>query len=214
MRKLIISTIVVLSMFGTSLYGQKNRVRDFDYFPKNEFYLQYGAPTVLELTTLLGKPAISNNVEGKADNHTFTGVGGLGYNYSIDELISLGFYTGVSSSSADVIALNSTDPTIPNNVALYNSKVTAYTFMLSAGWNYFQIGALSLSSGLYLGLSYRDETISSKYSGDFVRNEKDVFKFAYHLSAIKARYGETIGAFAEIGFGFRGLLNIGLSIEL
>ena len=42
----------------------------------------------------------------------------------------------------------------------------------------------------------------------------DRAEVSYHLTAIKVRYGETIGVFAELGFGFRGLVNVGLSIKI
>ena len=42
----------------------------------------------------------------------------------------------------------------------------------------------------------------------------DRLHFSYHITAIKFRYGDMLGGFAELGFGYRGLVNLGLSIKI
>lgn len=219
MRKIFTSAllfIILSSTFCIESYAQKWRTKDSEYFPRNEIYVQYGTPTVIELATTISNPTISKDKEADTKNHLFSGVAGLGYNFSITPALSVGIYGGYGYSSADIYArdVNSED----KFKAMYNSSISNFSGQLSGHWTYFQSGSLECSSGVYLGISYLDESLTPL--GSFDPNEprfpkeKDIFKLAYHLTAVKLRYGEIIGGFVELGFGYRGLVNVGLSIKI
>lgn len=204
MRKVILFSILAALLCSTSVYGQKNRVRDADYFPRHEIYVQYGTPTVLELVTTLKAP---ETFEQDTRHHVFTGVAGLGYGFSLNEMISVGIYAGASYSRADIC-----DVTNGKEDVLYTKGVMSYVGQLSAAWTFYNEGSIQLSSGVYLGVAYWDEDYSN--GSIAYPHASDQFKVAYHLTACKFRYGDTFGVFAELGFGFRGLVNAGLSIQL
>jgi hypothetical protein len=205
MRKLLLSILIIFisSTFG---YSKNNKTRDFEYFPRNEIYVQYGTPTILELVT-----TINQKDRGTTSNQKFSGVGAAGYNFSISDKFAVGIYGGVSYTSADIApSIGGVSTSTP----LFKSSVMSYVGMLSASWTYFNQNAMTLSSSLYLGVNYRDETISLISSDYKAPIQEDLFRFAYHITAIKFRYGEAIGGFAELGFGYRGIVNVGLSILL
>lgn len=209
MRKILFLSFIAAILFSTPSYGQRNRVRDADYFPRSEIYIQYGTPTILELVTMLKAPSF---FEQDTRNHIFSGVGGLGYNFSIDDRFAVGIYAGASYSKADIC-----DITDEKNVKpLYGKGVMSYVGQLYAGWTFYNEGPIQLSSGVYLGVAYWDEdyTIYEEKGSEKYPHASDQFKVAYHLTACKFRYGDTFGFFAEVGFGFRGLVNAGLSIQL
>ncbi len=215
MRRLfLISTILMMST-SFCMSGQSKHKRDADFFPRSEIYLQYGAPTVMELATTLKNTykSASSQSAGKSDNHKFTGVASLGYNYSITEQFAIGIYGGVSYASADIYITRFEDQEIDPTL-LYRSGIISYTGQIMAAWTYFQRGAMECSSAVYLGVSYWDESITTYNKKYTIPTASDKLKFAYHISAVKFRYGETIGGFVELGFGYRGLVNIGMSVKL
>ena len=73
---------------------------------------------------------------------------------------------------------------------------------------------MECSGALYLGVSYQDESIERSNEDYFIPEANDRLRFSYHITAIKFRYGETFGGLAELGFGCRGLVNVGLAIKI
>lgn len=211
MRNFIFFTVLTSLLFSNSLFAQRNRERDADYFPRNEIYIQYGTPTVLELVTTLKAPTQFGSADTK--NNIFTGVAGLGYNFFISNRFMIGIYGGASYAKADICLMND-DETISQR--LYAKGVMSYVGQLSASWIFYNEGSIQLSSGVYLGMAYWDEdiTVYDNKSSINYPHASDQFKFSYHLTACKFRWGDTFGVFAELGFGFRGLVNAGLSVQL
>lgn len=192
---------------------------DAQYFPRHEIYIQYGTPTIMELVTMLPAP---KGFEADTRGQVFTGAPGLGYNFSFSEDFSMGIFAGYSYSKADVYTLD-TAHKMPDQL-LWAIGVHSYVGQLSANWVYFEQGDLELSTGLYLGVAYWDEDITFyKDKGileglldeDYVvPHSNEYWKMSYHFTACKARYGNTFGVFGELGFGYRGLINVGLSVKL
>lgn len=215
MRKSVFITTFILTIIisCSSIFGQKNRTRDAEYFPIHEFYVQYGAPTIFELTSTLQPALVSRGAEELeiiAKDVVFSGVGGLGYNLSISELVSVGIYGGISLASANIYT-SINDKETPQ----YSSQIVSYTGQFSIHWKYYQEGALEISSGAYAGLNYIEDTVKPLVKNPTQDAPKaKPFIFAYHLTALKVRYGDMIGGFAELGFGYRGLVNVGLSVKL
>ncbi len=225
MKKIYIICIAVMSALIFSpqdAYARKfkhEKEVDAQYFPRSEIYIQYGTPTILELVTMLKAPVAFKGFDTK--NQIFTGTPGIGYNFSVKENLSIGIFAGYSYAQADGCQMDG------NSIGskIYTEKVRNYVGQLSANWQYYQEGALTLESGLYLGLAYMDRQVDPLWalSGSYPMEEEiknsipksgQQVKFAYHFTACKIRYGNTFGVFGELGFGFRGLVNVGLSVKL
>lgn len=220
-----LSALAIASAFSLILsqnsFGQRFKHQseiDVDYFPKNEIYIQYGSPTIMELVTMLPAPA-EKGFKGDTKEQVFTGTPGLGYNFSIREDLSIGIFGGWSYSKASIYT-NEDFPQYPNQ-KIYDKGVQSYVGQLSANWLYFTQGDLQISSGLYLGIAYWVEDIDIFFNNPTaglqtlsIPDSNESMRFSYHITACKVRYGDTLGVFGELGFGFRGLLNIGLSIKL
>ena len=71
---------------------------------------------------------------------------------------------------------------------------------------------MECSGALYLGASWQDESMVDVARSGIEPNDR--LHFSYHITAIKFRYGDMLGGFAELGFGYRGLVNLGLSIKI
>jgi len=218
MKKILALSIMAVAAvsFSQKVQAQKYYERDFDYFPRNEIYLQYGTPSAIEF---MGKtrnviedpdPTYSRTCESR--NHKYSGVAGLGYNFSTSPNLSFGIYGGFSWSQADFYTIAEDGKPIQEYLT-YRSQIKNWTVMASANFAWWQEGSMELSSGLYLGACFIDESLSENKYPKWDK-EDDRVMFAYHVTAAKFRIGETWGFMAELGFGYRGILNIGLSVRL
>jgi len=206
-------TATLLSSYDAS--AQRYRERDADYFPRHEMYIQYGTPTLIEFVTMKDTRITDNdpvlNRECESRNHKFTGVAGIGYNFSTTDRLSFGAYLGYSWTQADIYATKLLGA--PVNELQYTSSMSNWCITAASSLTWWQQGSMELSSGVYLGVDIMNESLSDVKRQGIDKADNRV-KFAYHLTAAKFRWGETVGGFAELGFGYRGILNVGLSVKL
>lgn len=207
---LMVAAAVLLS--NTVSAKGRDRELDAQYFPRHEIYIQYGSPTILELVTMLKAPTSFENYE--TANQIFTGTPGFGYNFFLREDLSIGIFGGYSFAQSDICVVKDGEV----GKAIYSQGVKNYVGQLSANWTYFQSGPLTMESGLYLGVSYMDrditraENLKEEVASKVPKSNEQV-KAAYHITVCKLRYGNTFGVFGELGFGYRGLVNLGLSVK-
>ena len=212
----LISVIVMTVVLAQKGEAQSYKERDFDYFPRSEMYLQYGTPSAIEF---LGKtrnvisdpdPLYSRVCESR--NHKYSGVAGIGYAFSVSPVLSFGVYGGFSWSQADFYTL-AENGTPVKEFLTYTSSIKNWTVMASGSYLWWRQGVMELSSALYVGATIIDETLSNNKYPKW-DTEDDRVMLSYHVTAAKFRIGDVVGGFAELGFGYRGILNVGLSIKL
>lgn len=216
--KILLSVTVLLSVSFAS-FAQKNAVREFSYYPRNEIYIQYGTPSVIELATIVGQERHSSKtMEVDSRNHKFSGIAALGYQFSVSPRVAIGIDGGFGYGSGDLYVESEDGVKFDKPLRLCTSSIISYTAHVSGSLVYWEGGAMQCSGALYLGFCYMDESINMTQEGQAKYGDmfkpSDGFKFSYHITAIKFRYGETVGCFAELGFGYRGLVNVGLSIKI
>lgn len=210
----IIAALAVVTLIQAVSFAQKNRVRDADYFPRSEIYIQYGTPSVVELSTILQTEYRAEGYDGDARNCKFSGIAGLGYNFFITPWFAIGLDGGFGYGSADMYITDSELHPIEEPIFVYRSTVRSWSAHLSGTFVYWQRGPMECSGALYLGVTYQDETIVNPHPDYVIPGQNDRLRFSYHITAVKFRYGETVGGYAELGFGYRGLVNVGLSIKI
>lgn len=211
--KYISTLMAAVVLLSSVAYAQKNRVRDVDYFPRSEIYLQYGTPSLMSLTTIMSPNFHDEVSNGETRNHKFSGIAGVGYNFFLHPRVSVGLDFGVGYGSADMYMTDHSE-TGPAGDPRYvcRAAIMNYDCHISGSFVYWQQGAMECSGALYLGVNYMDESVVNAASDELVPN--DHMNFSFHITAVKFRYGDMIGGFAELGFGYRGLLNVGLSIKI
>ena len=200
--KHIITAAAAILLISSSAYAQKNRVRDVDYFPLIDIYLQYGTPSIIELTTLLSPSFHDELTNCETRNHKFSGIAGIGYNFFVHPRVSIGLDFGYGYSSADMY-MSEESEFGPAGEPQYVCRATIMNG---------QHGAMAGSGALDFGACWQDESRVDAVSDKIEPNDR--LHFSYHITAVKFRYGDMVGGFAELGFGYRGLLNVGLSIKI
>lgn len=85
-------------------------------------------------------------------------------------------------------------------------KYSAFTIAPETDFRYIQREKFTLYSSAAVGLTFLAEELDGS-------TEKRTYGDA-HLSLIGLRYGQKLGAFAELGFGFKGLINFGINLKL
>ena len=86
--KLRISVMILLAMMTVvDSMAQINRVRDSEYFPRSEIYLQYGTPSVVELATKLNSRFSSEGYRGDSRNQKFSGIAAVFLSLPINKRI-------------------------------------------------------------------------------------------------------------------------------
>ncbi len=211
--KHILTAAAALLLMSSAAFAQKNMVRDVDYFPRSEIYLQYGTPSLMELTTILSPNFHDEVTNGETRNHKFSGIAAIGYNFFVHPRVSIGLDFGYGYGSSDMY-ISDVDEFGPVGEPEYMCRavVMNYSCHLSGAFTYWQQGPMECSGALYLGVNYMDESIRNAVSDELEPN--DHLNFSFHITAVKFRYGDMVGGFAELGFGYRGLLNVGLSIKI
>ncbi len=214
--KQFLLTATLLMFVSSICYGQIDRVRDSEYYPRNEIYIQYGTPSVTELSTMLSEEYRSIGFSGDSRNHKFSGIPAIGYNFFISPKAAIGIDFGFGYASADIYLTGADDFPVTEPLFLYRTLVNNYAAHLSGTYIYWTSGAMECSGAVYVGVNFMDQSIVEINTKEPIPlpEAKDRVRFSYHITAIKFRYGETIGGFAELGFGYRGLVNVGLSIKI
>ena len=211
--KHILTAAAALLLMSSAAFAQKNMVRDVDYFPRSEIYLQYGTPSLMELTTILSPNFHDEVTNGETRNHKFSGIAAIGYNFFVHPRVSIGLDFGYGYGSSDMY-ISDVDEFGPAGEPEYMCRavVMNYSCHLSGAFTYWQQGPMECSGALYMGVNYMDESVRNAVSDELEPN--DHLNFSFHITAVKFRYGDMVGGFAELGFGYRGLLNVGLSIKI
>lgn len=211
--KHVLTAAAALLLISSAAFAQKNMVRDVDYFPRSEIYLQYGTPSLMELTTILSPNFHDEVTNGETRNHKFSGIAAIGYNFFIHPRVSIGLDFGYGYGSSDMY-ISDVDEFGPAGEPEFMCRavVMNYSCHLSGAFTYWQQGPMECSGALYLGVNYMDESVKNAVSDELEPN--DHLNFSFHITAVKFRYGDMVGGFAELGFGYRGLVNVGLSIKI
>ena len=211
MKRLLISALCLLFVFPAFSQTGLQEGEIYIAYLKNEIYLQYGAPSIVELTNKLGNdtyvsPQYTKKFKGAGAS--YTGIGAVGYNRYLNPYFCIGGYLGVSE--ADVKAKDTETEKI-----VYTNNVRSITGMVNFGWTYFRSGIWDISCGVSAGIAHKDESISKiDKNNQSVPQEEDRLAFAYNFTVAKVRVGGGIvGGFAELGFGYKGIANAGLSIR-
>ena len=203
MRKIIYFTGLLCFFVTTTVTAQ-----DVQGQHEIRFGFSDASPITITDALLQGlSSAFSSSTSGYTKetlNKKNRGMWGLGYRYHVSHRFSIGADVGLLSSSKD-IEFTKTDDSYT-----VHRKTTFLLFMPTGQLNYLNREKIQLYGNLGAGvLSY-----SVKENKDDGSEFNDKFTgFAFQLNPVGVRVGKQFAGFAEIGFGFKGIVNIGASVK-
>jgi len=173
----------------------------------NEISVSYG---VLSSTEVMRNGAIDIFVPvftfgfftSETTNTKVTGPLLFSWRYIPKSRWGFGILTGFIKGSYD----QTTTSVLGKSKTVFHNKYSAFTIAPEIDFRYIQKEKFTMYSSATLGSTFMSEEIDG--------SEVKTTYFDVHLSLIGLRYGQKLGAFAELGFGFKGLINFGINLKL
>ncbi len=195
--KTFLACLVVITITGSACLAQETMKA------KNEVRLGYGILTGVEMVNSLYSiwPAIGIKIMSDSISDytcSFYGVADLEYSRLINRWLSVGV-------SLNVNPVSSVIKTKAGKEISWNYYVISV--LPRVDFIYLNKGIFSMYSGIQAGAALvlwqdRQGSTTSYDSG---------ISAAFHINAFGLRVGKEIGAFMEWGYGFRGVVNFGIS---
>jgi hypothetical protein len=140
------------------------------------------------------------------DEYSSTGSIFLTYRHMFrNELFLWGITAGYSSSASKIY-----------NVGQYEGELNRQFITVALEWEYRYVnqGPVQVYSGLGLGFTYATEELTPPPELGVEAATGNISTFAYQLNAVGIRIGKKFGGFAEFGYGYKGIVNLGFSVQL
>lgn len=170
---------------------------------RNEVRIGYGILTMPEMLNSLAATwsaiGISISMDSITDySSSLHGVATLEYNRFVTKWLTVG--GSLSVNPVNTVLKTKSDLLLTWSYYLFNimPKVNVY---------YLNRDMIALYSGIEVGLS---SIMWTDRQGNATQTDLG-FSTAFHVNAFGIRIGKQIGGFMEWGFGFRGVVNLGLS---
>lgn len=182
--------LVVFCLFSGCLAAQDS---------KHEIRLGAGIWSTTEIVNIFSDAVATGLTAGsyKSDNATYSGAFHLGYKYSTSERIAIGGTFVYENSSSDAYFNNELSGRFKNNY---------YTLAAEMDYNYVKKKFFSLYGVLGAGATLYGQ----KYTADGKNYSDNMIGFNYQFSPLCIKLGHKIGGFAELGFGYKGILCVGI----
>lgn len=182
-----------------------------DVHQKHEIRFGFSDASPITITDVLLqglRNAFSSSVSGytkEVNRKKNNGMWTVGYKYHVNRRFSIGTDVGLLTSSKNIEFTRTSD-----NYNVYR-QATFLLFLPTAQLTYLNRDNVQLYGNLGAGvLRYSIKETKDDDGSEF----SDKFtSFAFQLNPVGVRVGKQFAAFAEIGFGFKGIVNIGASVD-
>lgn len=189
-------------IFFCAVGGQaQSYMRSYDH---HEFQLSYGMFTPDQFMNVNSTMLDDLFPEKRYVRDNYSGTGALFLTYrhiGKNENWLWGVTAGASANSSKIY-----------NVGQYGGELKRMFISLAieGEYRYRNQGPVQLYSGLGLGYTYGTETLTTP---EQVSTTGNVSGIAYQVNVIGVRLGTKYAGFAEFGFGYKGIVNIGFSVQ-
>jgi hypothetical protein len=159
-----------------------------------------GFGTSTEIVDLAAEIITSPLNSGYAEDTTVGATFGLTYKYAIKNnwnILVDGYYQQIDTK---IIAPGG-EPG--------KAEYSYYTIGVGTDYSYLHKGIFRLYSGVAAGYTFED----ASYSGSVTGDDSNGGFFNFHLNALGVRVGNKLAGRAEIGFGYKGIINAGISYQ-
>jgi hypothetical protein len=192
LKPLVVFTLAALVLTSAS-FGQTRR---------HDLSLSYGVLSIDQMADVLGDVltiVITLGTFGK-NEVKYTGVPFLTYHHSRNDRFGFGFAVGGYQSSGDLRIGDST-------VGTFEER--NYVGAVELDYRWVMRPGFQLYSGAGFGVRLRRGTYTEGEETDTLNKALPTF----HVNALGLRFGRNIAFFAEIGAGYKGVLNAGINAQ-
>ncbi len=169
----------------------------------NEINVGYGQGTSTTAINAFGAAIFSGDDDVNTDSG---GALYISYKLSVSKRVRLGALLIREKVESEEIQR-------PENRISEQITVKATTFAIEFDYRYVVKETLQLYSGIGIGYTFGDEEfIQNPGSGQIIENG-NVNHFNCQFNFFGIRYGKSFGVFAELGYGYKGVLNGGVSFQ-
>lgn len=176
----------------------------------SEFNISLGIATLEDFRTTIQDATTSlivSAVSGDKITHT-DGSSQMGYtarySYAIKDRWILGAALTYQTIKGKILV---------NDIESGGSSSKVYSFGIESDYRYVSKPSFQMYSGLGLGYAFGETTFDLGNKLEFKDSKEDsssINYFTFHLTALGFRVGKELAAFAELGFGYKGIINAGL----
>lgn len=202
LRKAIYCLIFFSVLIFTS--GSFAQVKHNESYSKNEIYGSYGAASAQEIASffdnMLAFPISFFLLS--AESHSPVGPVMIGYRHYVNKHISFGIMGSYTAYKTDY-------KYTLNDSVIGRTDDKFYTVMARGDINYINDNYFQIYSGLSVGLT----NFKTNYADSTSSNGLSTNHLAYQINLVGVRVGKNIGAFIELGFGYNGIFNGGISYK-
>lgn len=169
----------------------------------NEVYAGVGLLTTNMLLNLGSEILVTGFSAGHVTYPNSKGIPtiGIGYKIAPADRWMVSFDTYYEASKSEVFFDD-----VPNG----NVRYSYLTLGLGTDYHYVSGSWFQMYSGL--GIAYSFENARYDGSNNDIQDTKHSY-INFHLNALGFRFGKAFAVFAEVGFGYKGLLHAGLSYQ-
>ena len=193
MRTQILKSLLTLFIVSTFFYSHAQEQGT------KELTLGYGTVTTNEILDVILNDFLLSGLTGglyKTKNHTYSGASYVNFSYAIKNNFLIGAEVVYQRISKDIYLVNDKDGRQVDN---------SFTIGANAKYSYISNPKFRMYSGLAAGYN----TIQANFDPE--KGNKGAF--GYHLTAFGFRYGKKAAVIAELGFGYKGILNVGFNYK-
>ncbi|CAA0148591.1 outer membrane beta-barrel protein [Tenacibaculum maritimum] len=197
MRKLFIATVISI-LFSQANFAQEKGTHEL----KVHAGVGTSNTTIDFITDVLTYPATLGQVIVK--NSTTNPAFGITYKYAIKDRWMLFTEGNYQSTNKDIFFKQN------QTAAAAKSEKRYITAGIGSDYYFLSKDIVQLYSGASVAYTFTSESFSNNTAG-FKSDSSNYFNF--HINAIGLRVGKKLAASIELGFGYKGIANAGISYQ-
>lgn len=164
----------------------------------------YGVGTSNEIGDLISDVLISS-FGTTAENHKYSGAAYLNYSYRANSNLLVGAEVAFERIRKDIFRSNTNEGKQNDN---------AYTVAATAKYIYKENAKFRMYSGAAVGYTNIRREFNPRAESNLNKASESDSNFGFQITGIGFRFGSKLALDAELGFGYKGILNVGLSYQL
>jgi hypothetical protein len=190
-KLLLICLLAFLTIPANKLFAQQTG--------KNEIALSYGVVSSDDIAFIFSD-IITSIVGYSNENIRSSGIINLSYRNVVRDRWLLGATVSYEKTQSDAFVMNS---------QIGTEKDTYYTVGLEAHYQYVHNPSFQMYSGF--GAAYTLAQAEVNRTDGNPNTSNKMYHFNFQVNLLGFRIGKAVGFFTELGFGYRGVVNAGLS---